>query len=96
MRVYVSVMTNGRSHTMTTSAVVSAYHLTMTRLWRAAVEEGRPIDAIEEMAAALPADDPLTPLRAQALRDLAPSSGHTQFARHASGPSPHHAHLRHQ
>jgi hypothetical protein len=75
MRVYVSVMTNGRSHTMTTSAVVSAYHLTMTRLWRAAVEEGRPIDAIEEMIAALPAEDPLTPLRAQALRDLAPSSG---------------------
>ena len=41
MRSYVSIMTNGRSHTMTTSAVVSAYHVTITRLWRALVEEGR-------------------------------------------------------
>jgi len=75
MRVYVSVMTNGRSHTMTTSAVVSAYHLTMTRIWRTAVEEGRAAEAIEEMVAALSADDPLTPLRAQSLRDLVPGAG---------------------
>ncbi len=75
MRVYVSVMTNGRSHTMTTSAVVSAYHLTMTRIWRAAIEEGRAAEAIEEMVTALPSNDPLTPLRAQSLRDLAPGAG---------------------
>ena len=51
MRTYVSItLTNGRSHTMTTSAVVSAYHLTITRLWRAPlVEEGRPQDVVNEM-----------------------------------------------
>jgi len=75
MRVYVSMMTNGRSHTMTTSAVVSAYHLTITRLWRAVVEEGRAADAVAAMIAALPVDDPLTPLRAQALQDLVPAAG---------------------
>ena len=53
MRTYVSIMTNGRSHTMTTSAVVSAYHLTITRLWRALVEEGRAQDVINELSAAL-------------------------------------------
>jgi hypothetical protein len=75
MRVYVSMMTNGRSHTMTTSAVVSAYHLTITRLWRAVVEEGQAGQAVAAMIAALPVDDPLTPLRGQALQDLVPTAG---------------------
>jgi hypothetical protein len=70
MRTYVSIMTNGRSHTMTTSAVVSAYHLTITRLWRALVEEGRPQDVVNEMSAALNPDDPLTPLRRRGLEAL--------------------------
>jgi hypothetical protein len=63
-------MTNGRSHTMTTSAVVSAYHVTITRLWRTLVEEGRAQDAVNEMTAVLSPDDPLTPLRRQALEAL--------------------------
>ena len=75
MRVYVSMMTNGRSHTMTTSAIVSAYHLTITRLWRAIVDEDRAADAVAAMIAALPVDDPLTSLRAQALQDLVPPAG---------------------
>ena len=70
MRTYVSIMTNGRSHTMTTSAVVSAYHCQITRLWRMLVEEGRAQDAVDEMAAALNPDDPLTPLRRRALEAL--------------------------
>ena len=70
MRSYVSIMTNGRSHTMTTSAVVSAYHVTITRLWRALVEEGRAQDAVGEMVAALNLDDPLTPLRRRSLESL--------------------------
>jgi hypothetical protein len=60
---------------MTTSAVVSAYHLTITRLWRAVVEEGRATEAIAEMAAALPPDDPLTPLRTRALNEFVPAPG---------------------
>jgi hypothetical protein len=70
MRSYVSIMTNGRSHTMTTSAVVSAYHVTITRLWQAIVEEGRARDAVNEMTAALNPDDPLTPLRQRGLEAL--------------------------
>jgi len=77
MRVYVSIMTNGRSHTMTTSAVVSAYHLAITRLWSLLVEEGRAGEAVETMISALSGDDPLTPLRAEALRALVPTDGRT-------------------
>ncbi len=69
MRTYLSVMTNGRSHTMTTSAVVSAYHLTFTKLWRL-LSEGRAGDVVGILTNALPADDPLTPLRAQALDEI--------------------------
>jgi hypothetical protein len=71
MRTYVSIMTNGRSHTMTTSAVVSAYHLAITRLWRMLVEEGRVADAVAELTRALDPNDPLTPLRRRALEALA-------------------------
>lgn len=72
MRSYVSLMTNGRSHTMTTSGVVSAYHLVITRLWRAIVEEGRCRDAVAAMVAVLRPSDVLTPLRRKALEDLVP------------------------
>src|SRR6185437_3497658 len=70
MRSYVSIMTNGRSHTMTTSAVVSAYHLAITELWRTLIEERRTDDAIATLSAALPPEDPLTPLRRAALQEL--------------------------
>jgi hypothetical protein len=33
MRVYASIMTNGRNHTVTTVAVLAAYHLAITELW---------------------------------------------------------------
>ncbi len=69
MRTYVSIMTNGRSHTMTTSAVVSAYHLSFLRLWQLIQLGGAP-DAINAIVAALPDDDPLTQLRADALHNL--------------------------
>lgn len=70
MRTYASVMTNGRSHTMTTSAVVSAYHLAFTGVWRA-IEQDDCAGAIAALVDALPPDDPLTPLRGQALGELA-------------------------
>ena len=70
MRIYVSMMTNGRSHTMTTSAIVSAYHLTITRLWQA-LEEGRIADVVTEMVEALPAGDSLSQLRRRALERAA-------------------------
>jgi len=70
MRDYVSVMTNGRSHTMTTCAVVSAYHLTVTRLWKKLIEEGRPGDVIAELSRVLDPRDALTPLRRRALDEI--------------------------
>ena len=80
MRTYVSMMTNGRSHTMTTSVVVSAFHLAFTRLWRL-VEEGRYDDAAVQMINALTSDDALTSLRADALRTvLALPDGDAIFA----------------
>lgn len=69
MRVYVSMMTNGRSHTMTTSAVVSAYHLAFTGLWQA-LAAGDAASAVDRLATALPPHDPLTNLRATSLRAL--------------------------
>lgn len=70
MRTYVSIMTNGRSHTMTTSAVASAYHLTITNLWRAINEQGAAQAAADQLAGALDPGDPVTNLRRQALMDL--------------------------
>jgi hypothetical protein len=74
-RTYVSIMTNGRSHTMTTSAVVSCYHLIITRLWRLIVEQGRPAEAVAVLTAALASSHPLTPLRRDALQGLLPAAG---------------------
>jgi len=70
MRTYVSLMTNGRSHTMTTSGVVSAYHLVITRLWQFLVEGGRVDEIVDELSGALSGHDPLTSLRRQALDAL--------------------------
>lgn len=69
MRTYVSMMTNGRSHTMTTSAVVSAYHLAFTRLWQL-LQDGRSDEVFDQIADSLSPDDPLSPVRAQALTEL--------------------------
>jgi hypothetical protein len=69
MRTYVSIMTNGRSHTMTTSAVVSAYHLAFTRLWNK-LEANDTAGVVRTLAGALPVEDPLTGLRAQALSEI--------------------------
>src|SRR5208282_182957 len=56
------------------------YHLTITRLWRALVDEGRVQDVIKELSTALRSDDPLTQLQRRALEELAASEN-------ASGPS---------
>ena len=69
MRTYVSMMTNGRSHTMTTSVVVSAFHLAFTRLW-SLVQKGRCDDAATQMISALTPDDALSSLREDALRTV--------------------------
>lgn len=69
MRAYVSFMTNGRSHTMTTAAVVSAYHLSHLRIWEL-LKSNRAQEAVAKLAGALPTDDPLTALRVQSLQQV--------------------------
>ena len=78
MRYYVSMMTNGRSHTMTTSAVVSAYHLSITQL-RTALHEGRIQEFIDQLTQALSPRDPLTPLRKQMLANVAALPNNTNI-----------------
>lgn len=39
MRVYVSLMTNGRTHTVTTVSVLSAYHLAISELWTGLIDD---------------------------------------------------------
>lgn len=70
MRSYVSIMTNGRSHTMTTAGVVSAYHLAFTRLWEQ-LASGDGQGAITRMQGALPAGEPISGWRSDALGALA-------------------------
>ncbi len=39
MRVYLSLMTNGRTHTVTTVSVLSAYHLAISELWTGLIDD---------------------------------------------------------
>lgn len=41
MRLFVSLMTNGATHTVTTVAVLSAFHAVITELWRGLIEPAR-------------------------------------------------------
>jgi hypothetical protein len=67
MRVYTTIMTNGKNHTVTTVAVLAAYHLAMTELWRDLCNENRRPEAIERILRALTQDSPLAPLQARAI-----------------------------
>jgi hypothetical protein len=49
MRLYVSLMTNGRTHTVTTVNVLSAYHLAITEVWRDLNNETCQQSAIERL-----------------------------------------------
>jgi hypothetical protein len=57
-RRYVSIMTNGRTHTAATVAVLSAFHLTISQLMKALIEgdDAARWQARREMADALPDD----------------------------------------
>ena len=54
---------------MTTSAVVSAYHLTVTRLW-IDLAHGRHQQVVDEIDRVLDPNDPLTPIRIQAVQQV--------------------------
>jgi hypothetical protein len=70
MRVYVSLMTNGRNHTVTTTLALSAYHLAISELWDDLLSEDRRSHAVSRMLLSL-SDGPLKPFHEAALSALA-------------------------
>jgi hypothetical protein len=71
MRVYTSIMTNGRNHTVTTVSVLSAYHLAVTELWQDLHNDQRRAGAIQSLLRLLSKDSPLAPFHANAIQDCA-------------------------
>lgn len=71
MRIYSSVMTNGRNHTVTTVAVLSAYHLAITELWYDLLDDQRRDAAVQRLLTALTPDSPLTAFHGQAIESCA-------------------------
>ena len=68
MRVYSSIMTNGRNHTVTTVSVLSSYHLAITELWHDLADHARRNDAVQRLQRALTPGTPLTKFHEMALR----------------------------
>jgi hypothetical protein len=57
MRLYVSLMTNGATHTMTAVSVLSAFHLTITTLWRELQDASTRKTAISRLRGAIRPED---------------------------------------
>lgn len=67
MRVYTSIMTNGRNHTVTTVAVLAAYHLAVSELWQDLLTGTQTQQVEQRLIAALTPATPLTQFHATAL-----------------------------
>lgn len=67
MRIYVSLITNGRVYAVATATTLSTYHAVICRLWRKAAN--RDLTLVQEMIGTLP-DNPLKPFWADALAPL--------------------------
>jgi hypothetical protein len=52
MRLFVSIMTNGATHTVTAVAVLSAFHAVMSKCWRAFLDDGRRAEAVASLRGA--------------------------------------------
>jgi hypothetical protein len=74
MRVYATIMTNGRNHTVTTVAVLAAYHLAITELWQDLLDPARRAGALQRLVNALTTGGVLTPFHADALTTCANNS----------------------
>jgi hypothetical protein len=71
MRLYTSIMTNGRNHTVTTVAVLAAYHLAITELWQDLQTGSLMEQAAQRLLDALTPATPLTQFHADAIRACA-------------------------
>jgi hypothetical protein len=56
MRLYVSLMTNGATHTVTTVGVLSSFHTIITHLWQNLLDPDRAQSAVAELSAAVSED----------------------------------------
>lgn len=73
MRVYSSIMTNGRNHTVTTVSVLAAYQLAVTELWHDLLDEHRRDAALRSLLEALTPGTGLTEFHARAIEICAQS-----------------------
>src|SRR6185437_1769970 len=71
MRVYASIMTNGRNHTVTTVAVLSAYHLAITELWQDLLTGTMTGQVAQRLIDALTPDTPVRQFHADAIKACA-------------------------
>ena len=71
MRVYASIMTNGRNHTVTTVAVLSAYHLAITELWQDLLTGTMTGQVAQRLIDALTPDAPVRQFHADAIKACA-------------------------
>ena len=77
MRVYTSIMTNGRNHTVTTVVVLSAYHLAITELWEDLQDDQKRPQAISDLLDSLTQNGPLSGFHRAALDAVATASPET-------------------
>ena len=73
MRIYASIMTNGRNHTVTTVSVLAAYHLAITELWQDFLDDAHRNVALKRVLDALTPGTLLTPFHEAAIRACADS-----------------------
>lgn len=71
MRVYTSIMTNGRNHTVTTVAVLAAYHLAITELWQDLLTGTETQEVARRLQDCLTPGTPLTAFHANAIAECA-------------------------
>jgi Helicase conserved C-terminal domain len=77
MRVYTSIMTNGRNHTVTTVVVLSAYHLAITELWEDLQDDKKRTQAIAGLTDSISRNGPLSELHRAVLNKVAAASPET-------------------
>jgi hypothetical protein len=71
MRVYASIMTNGRNHTVTTVAVLAAYHLAVTELWEDLLTGKHTEQVVQRIVDSLTPTSPLRQFHAEAISHCA-------------------------
>lgn len=71
MRVYASIMTNGRNHTVTTVAVLSTYHLAITELWQDLLTRTMTEQVAQRLVDALTPGTPVHRFHADAIKACA-------------------------